>query len=1049
MIWQADQHDPTYYINQLLAWKWLSTAMHICLFLCPLMGFSQPKDDQLIQLTILDGLSDHRITSIVQDEFGYIWIGTYEGLNRYDGLEFKKYFRSDAASSLPDNCIDKLENIGPHRLAILTRGGMQILNTQTYQAINFLIADSTAIGIYMNRFWDVIEIENKGYLTSTNTGFYLFDYTGHLIWRYDHYTIKDIHQTMRYGRELYKMPDGTILCYYGNDANAKLFNPGPMTMVEVNPDTPAHAYLRPIVQRKKGSVIPLNKSQLMLTRPDDDKITIYNLTKQQSFLSEVPIDEKIESTWRGFLVQVNDTLIIQAGANGGYFMLDRNLTTNMVTSTGFRHFGNHRCTAILVDKNNRWWIGTEYGLYKQTFTQQSISKHNVRAYIEKYAKLIPVHVVHYHDGLVYFAAGNKDGVTVMDATSGKFLKSIRLPISPPEWNDVFCIENLNPDTLWFGSREGLIYYTPSTNASGIITSPPFDKGSTAVTSSFKDSRSNIWLSCSGHFNGILLYDQPTKTFIPYSSGDSINQFPLSHSGEFAEDHEGNIWIGKKGIARFNYSKMQFDTSMHVLAGPQKFQDNILALSADTEGQLWFSTEASGLYSYSMDTKTFTTYPAEILSRQSILAISPPVQNKLFLGNRSFIDLFDLETHKARVLGPKDGLPLAPISSSFVLDTEHQALWAAYDDDIVRIPFSLETGIYPLPNLLIESVSISNDSIILFPGQRITLPFDRNSLRINFTWFDFDDSDHVRTYYRLHPQDEWIDLNVSNTIILDHLASAVYNLEVKIKSATRRWPDQVNMLVIEIQPPFWKSTWFILLMSMAFIAGTFLLYRRHLASVTAKGTMDKLLADYEMKALHSQMNPHFIFNCLNSIKEMILLGDKDKAGFYLSRFAQLIRDTLEHSRRNFITLEQLIDYISRYIEMEKIRFTDFQYTITVDKEVRPREIKMPPILIQPLIENAIWHGLSLIHGEKKLDVHFFYRDDKLVCRITDNGIGIIESMKHKDESHTSTGIDNIQKRIALLNQKYHMSSSLTITDRSTLDGTAQGTIAELVLLIEFE
>ena len=183
--------------------------------------------------------------------------------------------------------------------------------------------------------------------------------------------------------------------------------------------------------------------------------------------------------------------------------------------------------------------------------------------------------------------------------------------------------------------------------------------------------------------------------------------------------------------------------------------------------------------------------------------------------------------------------------------------------------------------------------------------------------------------------------------------------------------------------------------------------------------------------------------------MILLGDKDKAGFYLSRFAQLIRDTLEHSRRNFITLEQLIDYISRYIEMEKIRFTDFQYTITVDKEVRPREIKMPPILIQPLIENAIWHGLSLIHGEKKLDVHFFYRDDKLVCRITDNGIGIIESMKHKDESHTSTGIDNIQKRIALLNQKYHMSSSLTITDRSTLDGTAQGTIAELVLLIEFE
>lgn len=197
-----------------------------------------------------------------------------------------------------------------------------------------------------------------------------------------------------------------------------------------------------------------------------------------------------------------------------------------------------------------------------------------------------------------------------------------------------------------------------------------------------------------------------------------------------------------------------------------------------------------------------------------------------------------------------------------------------------------------------------------------MPFDRNSLRINFTWFDFDDSDHVRTYYRLHAQDEWIDLNVSNTIILDHLASDLYQLEIKIKSVTKRWPDQVRRLTIVIKPPFWKSAWFIMLMVTVFSAGTYLIYRRHLARMNAKGTTDRLLADYEMKALHSQMNPHFIFNCLNSIKEMILLGDKDKAGFYLSRFAQLIRDTLDHSRRNFITLEQLIDYISRYIEMEK-------------------------------------------------------------------------------------------------------------------------------------
>lgn len=1049
MIWQTDHRNSTFPQTRLTVWDWTSNAMLICLLLYSMKGYAQPQEDQFIQLTTLDGLSDHRITSITQDEFGYIWIGTYEGLNRYDGLEFKQYFRSEDPASIPNNFIDKLENLGQHRLAILTRGGMQVLNTQTNRAINCIIPDSTALGIYMNRFWDVIEVEHKGYFASTNTGFYLFDYTGHLLWRYDHYTISDISKTMRYGRELYKMADGNILCYYGDAGKAKIFDPETLRIADVNPEHPAHASLNPLVQHRKGSVIPLNQHQLMLTSPDDDDITIYDLHKQQVVKSGVPIDEKLESTWRGFLARANDSLIIQAGATGGLFMLHLDLSTDSITSDGIRHFADHRCTAILVDKNNRWWIGTEYGIYKQSFNQKIIHTQNVRSYINQYAKVIPVTVVHHVDGLIYFAAGDKDGVTVMEAASGKFLHSIRLNVTPPEWNDVFCIESLNTDTLWFGSREGLIYYASSTNTAGKITRPPFNEGSTSVTGLFKDSRSNIWLSCSGHFNGILLYDHQTKQFIPYSTSDSLHLFPLPFGNEFTEDYEGNVWVGKKGIARFNYANMQFDTAIHVFAGYEKFQDNINAFSADDRGHLWITTQATGLQSYSIADKTFSSYSPSILSREFILTISQVVDHNIFVGNRSFIDIFDLETHEARVLGPKDGLPLAPISSSFSYDSTNHVFWAAYDDDIVRIPIVIEQFNYPLPNLLIESIGISDDSIIPFPDQRIILPYDRNSLRINFTWLDFDGSGHVRTYYRLHPEDAWIDLNISNTIILDHLASDLYHLEIKIKSVTKRWPDQIRLLTIDIKPPFWKSIWFIILIAAAFIASTYLIYRSYLARVTAKNTTDRLLSDYEMKALHSQMNPHFIFNCLNSIKEMILLGDKDKAGFYLSRFAQLIRDTLDHSRRSFITLDQLIDYIRRYIEMEKIRFTDFQYSIEIDEAVKPREIKMPPILIQPLIENAIWHGLSLIHTEKKLDIHFFYRDDKLVCRITDNGIGIIESMKHKDENHTSTGIENIQKRIALMNQKYHMSSSLTITDRSTLDATTQGTIAELVLLIEFE
>src|SRR6188768_3898871 len=173
----------------------------------------------------------------------------------------------------------------------------------------------------------------------------------------------------------------------------------------------------------------------------------------------------------------------------------------------------------------------------------------------------------------------------------------------------------------------------------------------------------------------------------------------------------------------------------------------------------------------------------------------------------------------------------------------------------------------------------------------------------------------------------------------------------------------------VDPPFWKTKWFILFAGLIIAGSLYTIYRFRIKNIRQKVNIDRQLAELVMKGLHAQMNPHFIFNSLNSIKEMILEDEKQNASRYLSKFAQLIRTNLEQSSQTFITVRQCVDHLMQYLEMEKIRFEEFVYTIEVDDDLTTDGIRIAPMLIQPLVENAIWHGLQNKDGEKKLSIRF--------------------------------------------------------------------------------
>ena len=211
-------------------------------------------------------------------------------------------------------------------------------------------------------------------------------------------------------------------------------------------------------------------------------------------------------------------------------------------------------------------------------------------------------------------------------------------------------------------------------------------------------------------------------------------------------------------------------------------------------------------------------------------------------------------------------------------------------------------------------------------------------------------------------------------------------------------------------------------------------------------INQQLAEAQLSALQTQMNPHFIFNCLNSIKGMILSDEQLKASRYLSKFADMIRTTLNQSREIFTTLYENLEHLETYLVMEKLRFDDsFTFRIIADPDIDREETLIPTLMIQPLAENAIWHGLMNKRGKKKLTIHFSKVGHTICCRIEDNGIGInrAEQIKRKcNTTHQSVGLSNLRNRIKIMNEKYDLGCTLTLSDLKEENHNKTGTCAFL-------
>ncbi|MCW5909731.1 MAG: tetratricopeptide repeat protein [Cyclobacteriaceae bacterium] len=213
--------------------------------------------------------------------------------------------------------------------------------------------------------------------------------------------------------------------------------------------------------------------------------------------------------------------------------------------------------------------------------------------------------------------------------------------------------------------------------------------------------------------------------------------------------------------------------------------------------------------------------------------------------------------------------------------------------------------------------------------------------------------------------------------------------------------------------------------------SYFIYKNAQASKRA----NQLLA---LKSLRGQMNPHFIFNALNSVNQFISQNDERSANKYLSGFSKLMRLVLENSQEDFISLQKEEEIISLYVKLEHYRFRDkFDYHISIDESLNKEAIQLPPMLIQPYIENAVWHGLRYKEDKGKLDLSFERHNGSMLISITDDGIGRKRSAQLKTDNqkkHNSTGLKNIQERLHILNTVYQTNYTVSIEDLPAGNGT---------------
>lgn len=436
-----------------------------------------------------------------------------------------------------------------------------------------------------------------------------------------------------------------------------------------------------------------------------------------------------------------------------------------------------------------------------------------------------------------------------------------------------------------------------------------------------------------------------------------------------------------------------------------------------DGTIWIATYNDGIIGFKNDQFLKKIDLKNGLLSNVVLQLQSDAKNLWILTDLG-VQVYNTENNSLQVKLNNKNTNIGGVKN--IIIKENSLLFATQDAFFEMNKKSKRKEYYP-KEIYIKSVTINErDTIVL---TNYNLPYYKNRIKFNFHVNGYFPDEELLFQYRLKGlNDNWIPIEKNTRFVnFNSLPSGSYTFEIRCKTISDA-KFVSTKITFKINHPFWITWWFITLMALTGFGILILFYRNKLAIkekekelALKNAKFENELAVLKLENLKSQMNPHFIFNALNSIQEYIILNQKNLASSYLAKFADLIRAYLEHSSKGYITIREEIECLDIYLQLEKLRFEDkFEYSLNGIEN--NDHLKIPTMLIQPYVENAIKHGLLHKKDNRKLTISFeiLSSQSMLKCIILDNGIGRVKANEMQNKKHNSFATEATAHRLELLN-----------------------------------
>lgn len=390
--------------------------------------------------------------------------------------------------------------------------------------------------------------------------------------------------------------------------------------------------------------------------------------------------------------------------------------------------------------------------------------------------------------------------------------------------------------------------------------------------------------------------------------------------------------------------------------------------------------------------------------------------------------------KVRNYAVADGLPDNEVRDVLV---RGDSLWVATHKGLAMLVGAGEEERSDL-HLRITGVRFNGRDTLITDRYRV--PHDRNDISISFVALHMRSDGRITYRYRLSDKGAW-QYTTANTITLPRATPGAYALAIQARTSGGTWGGSIVRIGIVVEAPWWQRPWVLAGILSALLLGAGLVFhrrqRRLISASRERERHTRAMAELELQAHRARIDPHFVFNCLNSIQGFVINEDTDKAHRYIAQFASYVRRTLRVARLNFIPLREEIELLREQTALEMMRTRQaFSTRIEVDAEV-PLDTEVPTMLLQTFVENAIKHGLNPLRDRAgELLIHFSRSDDGLVCTIADNGVGLnaVAQQGADGSAHTSEGLNLVKERIALFNTQFGMDIRMAVEPGSEGGGT---------------